>query len=154
MSKVIILSIFCVFLVACVSNDKIEVAVKEPIHYIDLTLEDNKKLLDEYWVIEKRQEPKYPISAARKGLSGCVGLIVSINSDGSSRGYKVNKSYPEGVFDKHAAAALANWKWVAADKNSDNTPVLTIIQLDYMVSGSTNIIEAENQYAYSHYKYL
>ncbi|MEE2002584.1 energy transducer TonB [Alkalimonas sp. MEB108] len=154
MKKAITLSIFSVFLVACASNDKVEVATDEPIQYMDLTSDDKKELIKEYWVVEKRQEPKYPIDAARKGLSGCVDLIVGINSDGRLGGYKVKKSYPEGVFDEHAAAALTHWKWVATEINSDKTPVLTSIQLDFMVSGSKNKTESENQCGYSHNLYL
>ena len=150
MRKVITLSFFSVFLMACASTDTAEVSVEEPIQYLDLTLDDKKKLIDDYWVAEKKQEPKYPISAARKGLSGCVDLIVGIKSDGKSGGYKVKKSYPKGVFDKYAADALNNWQWVAADKNGNSVPVLTTIQLDFMVSGSKNKAEAEKQCGFSH----
>lgn len=150
MRKVVTLSIFSIFLVACASTDTAEIRVEEPINYIDLTLDSKKELIDEYWVLEKRQEPYYPVSAARKGLSGCVDLIVGINNDGKSGGYKIKKSYPKGVFDKHAAAALTNWKWAAADKNSDAVPVLTTVQLDFMVSGSKNKKEAESQCGFSH----
>ena len=153
MRKVVILSIFSVFLMSCASTKNTEttpVSAEEPIQYIDLTLDDKKELIKEYWVVEKRQNPKYPISAARKGLSGCVDLIVGINKNGKTGGYKVKKSYPEGVFDKHAVAALNNWKWSAADKNIDNVPVLTTIQLDFMVDGSNNKAEAEKQCGVSH----
>lgn len=150
MRKVVTLSIFSVFLVSCASTDTADVSVEEPIQYIDLTSDDKKGLIDEYWVVEKRQEPKYPISAARSGLSGCVDLIVGIKKDGRTGGFKIKKSYPEGVFDKHAAAALNNWKWSATDKNGDKTPVLTTIQLDFMVGGSKNKAEAEKQCGFSH----
>jgi len=150
MRKIVILSISSVFLVACASNDEAKIAVEEPIQYVNLTLDDKKELIKEYWVVEKRQEPQYPISAARKGLSGCVDLIIAINSDGKSGGYKVKKSYPEGVFDKYAVAALNHWKWAATDKNADRKPVLTTIQLDFMADGAKNKIEAEEQCKFSH----
>lgn len=150
MRKVVTLSIFSVVLVACAANDTVEVATEDPIQYINLTLDDQKELVNEYWVVENRQEPKYPISAARKGLSGCVDLIVGIKKDGKTGGYKVKTSYPEGVFDKHAAAALNNWKWSATDKNGDKAPVLTTIQLDFMVSGAKNKTEAEKECGFSH----
>jgi protein TonB len=150
MRKVVTLSIFSVFLVACASTDTAEVSVEEPIQYIDLTLDNKKELIDDYWVVEKRQDAKYPISAAIKGLSGCVDLIVGIKNDGKSGGYKVKKSYPKGVFDKHAAAALTKWKWVPADKNGDSVPVLTTIQFDFMAGGSINKKEAESQCGFSH----
>jgi len=150
MRKVVTLSIFSVFLVACVSTDTTEVSDEEPIQYLDLTLDDKKELINDYWVVKKRQEPNYPISAAKKGLSGCVDLIVGIKNDGKSGGYKVKKSYPKGVFDKYAAAALTNWKWVPTDKNPDSVPVLTTIQLDFMVSGSKNKKETESQCGFPH----
>jgi TonB family protein len=150
MNKVVTLSIFSFFLVGCASTDTAEVSVEEPIQYIDLTLDDKKKLIDDYWVVEKKQEPKYPISAARKGLSGCVDLVVGIKKNGNTSGYKVKKSYPKGVFDKYAAAALNNWKWSAADQNAGKAPVLTTIQLDFMISGSKNKAEAEKQCGFSH----
>lgn len=150
MRKVVILSSFCFFLVGCASTDTADTSVKEPIQYLDLTLDDKKELVREYWVVEKRQEPKYPISAAKKGVSGCVDLIIGIKTDGTSGGYKVKKSYPEGVFDKYAATALTNWKWGATAQNSDKIPVLTTIQLDFMVSGSKNTSEAASQCGFSH----
>ena len=143
MRKIVTLSIFSVFLVACVSNNT--VVVEEPIQYIDLTLDDKKDLITEYWVVEKRQDPKFPINAASKRLSGCVDLIVGINSNGKSNGYKVKKSYPEGLFDKYAAAALNNWKWEATNKNADRKPVLTTVKLDFILIGSKNKKEAESQ---------
>ena len=146
MRKVVTLSILSVFLVSCASTDTADV----PIQYIDLTLDDKKELIEEYWVVEKRQHPKYPISAAREGLSGCVDLIVGIKKSGRSGGYKVKKSYPEGVFDKYAAAALNKWRWSATDENGDKVPVLTTIQLDFMVEGSKNKAEAEKQCGFSH----
>lgn len=150
MRNVVTLSVLSVFLVACAANDEVKVASEEPIKYIDLTLDEQKELVKEYWVVEKRQEPRYPVSAARDGLSGCVDLIVGIKSDGKAGGYKVKKSYPEGVFDEYAAAALTNWLWVPTDKNSAHAPVLTRIQLDFMVSGARNTTEAESQCGVSH----
>ena len=55
----------------------------------------------------KRQEAKYPISAAKAGLFGGVTFIIAINREGNNNEYIVKKSYPKGVFDKHAAIALS-----------------------------------------------
>lgn len=145
MNKIITSSIISIFVVACASTNTTEV----PIDYLDLTSDANNKLFNEYWIVEKRQEPKYPVSAARKGLSGCVDLIVGVNSDGKSGFHKVKKSYPEGIFDKHAAAVLTHWKWRVADKNDERVPALTTIQLDFIVSGSINVNEAKNQCGWS-----
>ncbi|GAA0810958.1 hypothetical protein GCM10009111_02720 [Colwellia asteriadis] len=145
MRNVVSITIISLFLGACASNDTVQIADKSPIEYKDLSLKEQKQLVKEYWVVEKRQEPKYPISAARKGLSGCVDLIVGINKNGKTSGYKVKESYPEGVFDDHAAASLKNWKWSATEVNVDKTPVLTSIQLDFVVSGAKNAKEAKTK---------
>jgi len=150
MRKVVSLTLLSMLLGACVSNDVGDEVKVESINYIDLSLENQRELAKEYWVVQKRKEPKYPISAARKGLSGCVDLIVGINKEGKLGGYKVKSSYPQGVFDNYAAAALNKWQWAATDKNKDNAPVLTSIQLDFMVGGSKNKTEAEKQCGFSH----
>lgn len=153
MNKVVTLSIFSVFLVSCASTKTTEttnISKEKPVQYINLTLDDEKELIEEYWVVEKRQDPQYPISAARNGLSGCVDLIVGIDKSGKAAEYKVKKSYPEGVFDNYAAAAINNWRWAAASNNVDKAPVLTTIQLDFMVSGAKNKAEAEKQCGFTH----
>ncbi|WP_298774316.1 energy transducer TonB [uncultured Shewanella sp.] len=150
MSKVVTLSICSLFLVACVSNDAVEVVTEEPIQYINFTSNDQKDRVQEYWVVEKRQNPKYPISAARKGLSGCVDFIVGIKKDGRAVSYQAKKSYPEGLFDEYAAAALNHWKWSATEENGEHLPVLTTIQLDFMVGGAKNKRTAEKVCGFSH----
>ncbi|MDP4537371.1 energy transducer TonB [Alkalimonas collagenimarina] len=149
MKKVVSLSVLSLFMVACASHNTLEESAdtinEEPIHYLDLTLEETKGLLKEYWVEVSRKNPRYPMSAVSARQSGCVNLIIGINSDGRASGYRVIKSYPEGVFDNYAIAALTEWQWVAADTNSDKTPVLTTIQLDFSMSESSNRKEAENQ---------
>ncbi|WP_137225859.1 energy transducer TonB [Shewanella sp. MEBiC00475] len=144
MRKVVSLTLLSMFLGACASNDVPEDVKIEPINYIDLSLDDQRELAKEYWVVQKRKEPKYPISAVREGLSGCVDLIVGINKEGKLNGYKIKSSYPQGVFDNYAAAALNKWQWAATDKNKNKAPVLTSIQFDFMVSGSKNKTEPRN----------
>ncbi|WP_299011901.1 energy transducer TonB [uncultured Shewanella sp.] len=150
MRKVVTLSIFSLFLGACVSNDAVEVVAESPIQYIDLTSKDYKERVKEYWVLDKNQAPRYPISAARKRVSGCVDVIVGIKKDGRMGEYKVMKSYPEGIFDQYATAALKHWKWSATQDNSDSAPVLTSIQLDFMVDGAKNKSEAETLCGFTH----
>ncbi|QQX79133.1 energy transducer TonB [Shewanella sp. KX20019] len=101
------------------------------LNYVDLTLKANKEKLANYWIVATTIEPKYPVSAARDGISGCVDLIVGINSEGKLQGYKVRSSYPQGVFDESAAAAIAKWRWSAAKANPEGKPVLTSYQLDF-----------------------
>ncbi|ABI40581.1 TonB family protein [Shewanella sp. MR-4] len=135
-------SFFIIVLTLCASNASSAQKNNNTIEYLDLTSEDKKELLNEYWITDKRVHPEYPIEAAKNGISGCVALVVGINSSGKPSGYKVKKSYPEGVFDNYATAALANWRWKATDKNSDKKPVLTIIQMDFSVSKSPKSAEA------------
>lgn len=143
MKKVLTLSIFGLLAVACASNKSADDALLQPIDYIDLTSHDNKELINNYWIVTKRQDPQYPGNAARNGVSGCVSVIVGINSDGTAGGYKVQKSFPKDVFDDYALAALSQWKWKASKQNTDKEAVLTTIQLDFMVNGSYNKAEAE-----------
>jgi TonB family protein len=144
MRNVISITMLSMFLGACASNDTAQVVSETPINYMDLSLKDQRDLVKEYWVVEKRQNPNYPLEAAKKGLSGCVELIVGINQDGNTSGYKVKNSYPKGVFDNNAAASLKKWKWSATEGNIDRIPVLTSIQLDFMVSGAKNAKEAKS----------
>jgi hypothetical protein len=49
--------------VSCATTTKVE----EPkINYFDISGKDQIKLVDEYWTVANRIEPRYPISAAKK----------------------------------------------------------------------------------------
>lgn len=146
MKKLATISIMGFLLVACASKDSTnevtEVAVEDPIEYLDLT-SDKSEEFKEYWVVEKRGFPQYPIKQVRKPVSGCVELIVGVKKDGTSGGYKVIQSYPEGLFDDYAALSLNDWKWTPTAKNVDKTPVLTVIKMEFKVSQSKNKTEFE-----------
>ena len=116
------------------------------IKYVDLSSEAKKDLVDQYWQAVKRVEPKYNIAAAKKGLSGCVTATVGIGSNGEMVGYKITDSFPKGVFDYQAMAAMKKWRWQATEANVDKVPVLTSIELDFMVHGPDskgNLAEAK-----------
>ena len=152
MNKIIASSILSIFLSSCASTTENSTSnsVEEPIKYVDLSSDEQMEVFNEYWVVTKRQEPQFPLKAAKKSLSGCVELVIGINSDGKMAKYNIKNSYPEGLFDKSAAAALKKWKWSASPKNVDKTPALTTIQLDFMVSGAQNKPEAQKQCGFSH----
>ncbi|RHW75229.1 energy transducer TonB [Colwellia sp. RSH04] len=116
------------FVTSCASTTKVE---NTKISYIDLSGKEQVKLIEEYWTVAKKIEPRYPILAAKNNISGCVDLIVGIDQNGKVKGYKVRSSYPKGVFDKSAAAAIANWKWQPTEKNKGNMPVLTSVRMDF-----------------------
>jgi len=124
------------FLFSCAStqiNPKSTPIKFTKIDYIDLSKKDQKEIVKQYWTVEKRDNPKYPISAQRKKISGCVGFIIGINQQGKSQDFKIISSYPKDIFDYNAAAVLKNWRWKATEKNSDKKPVLTYLRLDFMI---------------------
>lgn len=125
-------------LAACSSTPETEQVQS---NYLDLSAKKQVKLVEEYWTVVKRVEPRYPVSAAKKNISGCVDLIVGIDQKGKAKGYKVRSSFPKGVFDKNAAAALTKWKWKATEKNKDSIPVLTSVRLDFTTSRNPTEIE-------------
>ncbi|WP_235839594.1 energy transducer TonB [Cognaticolwellia mytili] len=138
MNKSYFLLPLALFVTSCAPTTKVD---KTKIDYLDLSGKEQVKLAEEYWRVVKRIEPRYPVSAAKNNISGCVDLIVGIDQNGKATGYKVRSSYPKGVFDNNAAAALVEWKWKVTDKNKNSTPVLTSIRMDF--STSRNPTEAK-----------
>ncbi|WP_416307282.1 TonB family protein [Neptunicella sp. SCSIO 80796] len=58
-----------------------------------------------------RVQPKYPIEAARKGITGWVQLSFDINATGGVENVSVIDSEPRRVFDTEARRALQRWKY-------------------------------------------
>jgi TonB family protein len=131
LNKSYLLLPLALFVVSCASTTKVE---ETKIDYLDLSGKEQVELVKEYWSVAKRIDPRYPVSAARNNISGCVDLIVGIDQNGKAKGYKIRSSYPKGVFDNNAAAALVKWKWQATEKNKNNTPVLTSVRMDFSTS--------------------
>jgi len=138
------LSIFilCSLLIACSTTQTTKTTKSNKhaasLNYIDLSSDQYKtRGTDEYWTVLTRTNPNYPIDAARKGISGCVNLVVGINSEGKMQGYKIKSSYPPKIFDNAAAAAIKKWQWKATKKNSALQPILTSIRLDFSVHGAS-----------------
>lgn len=130
MNKITIVFISTLVATACSSTTSEE---KTDTQYLDLSSAENRELVDDYWVVSKRTAPQYPVSAARDGVSGCVELAVGIGSDGRVQGYRTLSSYPQGVFDDYAAAALGEWKWEATEANADRTPVIAHKSLSFTI---------------------
>ncbi|NOU49233.1 energy transducer TonB [Pseudoalteromonas sp. JBTF-M23] len=146
MRKTITISILLsLSLVACTTNHTKNTPSKGPVKFIDLTSDTSQTLIDDYWVVTKKQEPLYPVDAAKRGVSGCVDLEVGISNEGKMIVYKVKKSYPQGIFDDYAAAALLKWRWKAADANVDKLPVLTLMHMGFKVIGSKNKQQAQEE---------
>jgi len=98
---------------------------------------------DSLWSLAKRVNPRYPISAAKDGLSGCVNLSFVVDQSGRATQQKVTDSYPKRVFDEKAIEALKRWRWKPTAANPNNQPARSSVQLDFMVQYSKNITEAE-----------
>jgi len=116
------------FLASCGSTQ-----VKQPVKldYIDLSKPEQVELVEQYWTNVQRVEPIFPTSEARNHISGCVDLIVGINSQGKVQGYQISSSYPKRIFDNAASTALSKWQWQATAQNKARLPVLTSVRLDF-----------------------
>ncbi len=84
-----------------------------------------------------RIEPKYPIEAAKQGISGSVVLRFQIANDGSVTNVAVVQSTPESVFDKAAIQALEKWKY----KPVANPAQEQLVQLDFKLSEDVKLPE-------------
>jgi len=60
-----------------------------------------------------RKEPKYPVSAARRGQFGFAEARFLIDEKGQVQGIEIVNEYPKGTFDKATKNALTNWKYQA-----------------------------------------
>lgn len=58
-----------------------------------------------------RVEPRYPVDAARDGITGWVRLGFSIDESGSVTDVSVIQSEPRSIFDREAIRALRRWKY-------------------------------------------
>lgn len=58
-----------------------------------------------------RIEPDYPAAAAQRGIEGWVVVKFTVTKIGSVADAAVVKSYPSGIFDRAALAAVRRWKY-------------------------------------------
>jgi len=58
-----------------------------------------------------RVEPRYPIDAARDGITGWVRLAFSIDETGSVTDIAVLAAEPANIFNREAIKALRRWKY-------------------------------------------
>lgn len=59
----------------------------------------------------ERPPPKYPASAVKKGVDGCVVVSFLIDAQGRAEKVEVIESKPKDVFDKATLQALKQWRF-------------------------------------------
>lgn len=118
-------------LVGCSSTTE-EQETRVDINALDLTRDKSKT--ENYWVVTNRSYPKYPVNAARKGISGCVEFSFVIDKLGKAQNIQIINSVPENTFNKAAMKSMKEFRWAATKNNDSLQPVLTTLQLDFSTS--------------------
>lgn len=115
--------------------------------YLNLSAKEDKDTVKAFWTVDRQVNPPYPKQAAVNNISGCADVLVAIGHDGKPAGLKVVNAYPKGMFEQTAVSTLKKWRWSPSAANSSHQPVLTRVQLDFMVdySENANIAQAESQ---------
>lgn len=72
--------------------------------------------------------PKYPIEAAKAGISGYSRLRFVVSPDGEPKFIQVVDSYPRKVFDKESINAIKKWRYAKSEQAR-----LMSVQLDFML---------------------
>tara|TARA_R110002126_G_scaffold38317_14_gene114470 strand:- start:154 stop:1359 length:1206 start_codon:yes stop_codon:yes gene_type:complete len=86
-----------------------------------------------------RIEPKYPLKAAEKGITGFVRMTFSVDADGVVDHVTVVKSSPEGMFEQEAVEALKKWRYTATGTEHKGQQVQLDFELDVVTSGIERI---------------
>jgi protein TonB len=92
-------------------------------------------------VVTNRSHPNYPVSAARKGISGCVEFPFVISESGKAQNIEIIKSVPDKIFNEAAKKSLKESRWAATDNNNSLQPVLTTLQLEFSTSPKQKVAE-------------
>ncbi|WP_111977598.1 energy transducer TonB [Algibacillus agarilyticus] len=62
-------------------------------------------------IVVKRASPKYPIDAARKGISGWVKMRFDVDATGNVKNIHIIEANPALIFNQSAVNALAPWQY-------------------------------------------
>jgi protein TonB len=89
-----------------------------------------------------RVEPQYPEKAVVEKIEGGVVLKFDVDNDGYVKNVEVINGEPAYVFDRVAAAALRQWKYVSTGQYHKNQ----LVQLDFRLDKNSaypdkNLIE-------------
>ncbi len=84
-----------------------------------------------------RLEPKYPISAARKGQEGWTIVSFIVEKDGSVSSPIVEDSSGNKKFNRESLKALKKWQYQPATQNGEPVQQCNqFVRLDYSLSGN------------------
>ena len=78
-----------------------------------------------HWIRTKAQIPIYPFNALKQRVDGCVNVSYIVNASGGVESLKVISSYPNSVFNKSALRAVKQYRYQAAEKNTEKILVRT-----------------------------
>ena len=67
---------------------------------------------------------KYPRAALSRGIEGYVDIIFDVNNLGITENLRVIRSSPEGIFEKHALEAVAQWRYQPRVVDGEAMPFL------------------------------
>lgn len=123
---------------ACNSTSNVEDLELQPVDFVG-----NKNALEKMWVVSKNDYPRYPIDAARKGISGCVDFSFVINSEGKAQNIKVIKTVPDSTFIRSATKSLKNFRWQPTALNPVRQPAITTLQLDFSTTPVMKVAECK-----------
>ncbi len=123
-------------LLACNTTSDVEENEIQPIDLIG-----NEEALEEMWIVQKNDYPKYPIGAAKKGISGCVDFSFVINSNGKAQNIQVIKAIPDSTFIRSATRSLKNFRWQPTESNNLRQPAITTLQLDFSTTRTMKVAE-------------
>jgi bla regulator protein BlaR1 len=93
-----------------------------------------------------RVEPKYPISAANNKQEGSVVLKFDISPSGAVSNITVVNSEPQGIFDKQASIALAQWQYESSATGQKNA----LVQLDFAMDAPSTASSLVEQIQVTH----
>ena len=75
--------------------------------------------------------PQMPESARRKGVTGWVEVVFTVNEKGDVDDAEVRNSSPEEVFDAAALKAVRAWRFEPATKDGKPVSTRTMIRLKF-----------------------
>jgi len=83
-------------------------------------------------------QPKYPKSAAKRGVQGWTRFRFDLDALGVPRNIQLVESVPERYFEKTSRKAISKWRFLAAlDKNGNPAPQKNLLYtMQYRIKGA------------------